>query len=85
MLSAPGGPAAWLRPPSPGRVRQPFVRLPALLPLLLPSALLRPYPESCHRRREGGPRLCQLPPLLLHVPGRFGHQLHGLSPRLHPG
>ncbi|KAM7081087.1 proprotein convertase subtilisin/kexin type 4 isoform 8-T8 [Ciconia maguari] len=53
----------------------------ALLPVLLPSALLRPYPES--RRHERGPRLCQLPPLLLHVPGRFGQQLHGLSPRLH--
>ncbi|KAM7081091.1 proprotein convertase subtilisin/kexin type 4 isoform 10-T12 [Ciconia maguari] len=62
-------------------VRQLFVRVPALLPVLLPSALLRPYPES--RRHERGPRLCQLPPLLLHVPGRFGQQLHGLSPRLH--
>lgn len=79
MLSALGGPAAWLMPPTLRRVQQLFLRLPALLPVLLPSTLLRPYPES--HRHERSPRLCQLPPLLLHVPGRFVQQLHGLSPR----
>lgn len=65
-------------PPSPRRVRRLPVHPPALLPVLLPPALLRPDPQS-------HPRLRQLPPLLLHVPGRLGQQLHGLCPPLHLG
>lgn len=63
-----------LTPASPHRLWQLPVHPPRLLPVLLPPTLLRPGPERHPKGHR--PCLCQLPPLLLHLPGRLGHQLH---------
>uniref|UniRef100_A0A8B9E2E8 Proprotein convertase subtilisin/kexin type 4 n=1 Tax=Anser cygnoides TaxID=8845 RepID=A0A8B9E2E8_ANSCY len=75
---APGSPMPQLMAPSFCRVRQLLLRLPAAVPALLPAAFLRPDPGS--RLHQRSPGLRQLPPLLLHVPGRLGQQLHRLPP-----
>ncbi|XP_075758817.1 proprotein convertase subtilisin/kexin type 4 isoform X2 [Pelodiscus sinensis] len=66
-------------------MRQPLLRLPAPLPVLLPSPLLQPIQAV---PRPGGepprrPGLRHLPPVLLHLPGGHGQQLHRLPALLH--